>query len=291
LAPDDHVPERDARTLPSALDIDLRARLAGRTPLVFLDDEGTLAPIVERPEEAHLPALTVEVLTRLAQRCPVAIISGRVLADVRERVGLANIAYAGSHGFDFMTPDGNEWHHPEGERFVPPPNRVEAQLRERTRSIAGAQIERKRFSLSAHYRRVGRADLSAFEVAVLDVIAKNPGLSHTLGKMVHDLKPAIDWNKGKALLAMRARMREQGSDPALAAARPRRWSRPPLTIYIGDDRSDEDAFAVLGGDDVGVVIGAPAYPTRARYTVRDGDEASAFLGRRADALHAAPYSE
>ncbi len=204
-----------------------------------------------------ISALAAEAVHRLAQVCPVAVLSGRDLCDVREKVGLADVAYAGSHGFDFMTVDGAEWNHPEADRFVPILNRAEPELRQRTRGIAGAQIERKRFSLSAHYRRVGRADLSRFEVAVLEVIAKHPGLHHTLGKMVHDLRPAIDWDKGKALQAMRTRL--------LSADK---RSGKPLTIYIGDDRTDEDAFAVLGPDDLAVVLAAPSYPTRAPHPRR-----------------------
>jgi trehalose-phosphatase len=275
LAPDDFMQERDARSLPSALDLDLRARLRGREVMVFLDYDGTLCPIVERPEDAYLSELAAEALHRLAQHCPVAVLSGRDLWDVREKVGLADVAYAGSHGFDFMTVDGAEWNHPEADRFVPILNRAESELRQRTRGIAGAQIERKRFSLSAHYRRVGRADLSRFEVAVLEVIGKHPGLHHTLGKMVHDLRPAIDWDKGKALQVMRARL--LGGEQ-----RPGR----PLTIYIGDDRTDEDAFAVLGPDDIGIVLAGPAYPTRARHTLADSDEVRGFLGRIADVLQA-----
>ncbi|MGH8721137.1 MAG: trehalose-phosphatase, partial [Burkholderiales bacterium] len=83
---------------------------AGRRLAVFLDYDGTLTPIVERPEDAVLAAQTRAVLRALGQRHAVAIVSGRDLADVRARVGLEGLHYAGSHGFDIAGPRGSHAH-------------------------------------------------------------------------------------------------------------------------------------------------------------------------------------
>lgn len=156
----------DARALPSALGLDLPALVGKDGAVVFLDYDGTLSPIVPRPEDAVLSPAMQAVLLQLSGRCPVAVVSGRDLADVRSRVGVRGIAYAGSHGYDFVTADGGEWRHPEGERFIPLLDRVEAALSEALANIPGAQIERKRFSLSAHFRRVATSDLPEFQRVV-----------------------------------------------------------------------------------------------------------------------------
>jgi alpha,alpha-trehalase len=90
------------KDLPSALQRinDIYGRLAGRTLAVFLDYDGTLTPIVRRPEDAELSKNMRQIIGKLAAHCPVAIVSGRDLKDVRERVGLEQLYYAGSHGFD-----------------------------------------------------------------------------------------------------------------------------------------------------------------------------------------------
>ncbi len=259
----------DARALPSALGLPLPQLLGKEAPLVFLDYDGTLSPIVPRPEDAELSAPMQAVLLQLSRRCPVAVISGRDLADVKARVGISGIGYAGSHGFDFVTADGKEWRHPEADRYVPQLDRLEQALADRLGVIPGAQIERKRYSLSAHFRRVATADLPEFQSAVEEASKAAPGLHHGLGKMVHDFRPDLDWNKGRVLHALRERMR----------ARP-----AAINVFIGDDRTDEDAFSVLGERDIGVVVGVPAHPTTARYGLRDTIEVKRFLEILLEAL-------
>ncbi|MEE9219877.1 MAG: trehalose-phosphatase, partial [Acidobacteriota bacterium] len=99
---------KEGRNLPSALAErdQIALRLRGRRPAVFLDYDGTLTPIVSRPELATLPAAMREVLKEVAARVPVAIVSGRDRRDVEALVGLEGLIYAGSHGFDITGPNG-----------------------------------------------------------------------------------------------------------------------------------------------------------------------------------------
>src|SRR5690606_23780019 len=120
---------------------------------VFLDFDGTLSPIVAHPADARLAPEMREVVAELARRCPVAVISGRDRADVAERVGIADIYYAGSHGLDIAGPGGT---------FIPSGAEAAAhrlrgalgEIEHSVRDISGVVIERKRFSVAVHYRQV-----------------------------------------------------------------------------------------------------------------------------------------
>jgi alpha,alpha-trehalase len=240
----------DARQLPSALErVDAIAGQKQRRLAIFLDYDGTLTPIVPRPEDAVLAPAVRETVARLARLCTVAIISGRDLADVRALVGVEGLVYAGSHGFDIAGPLGSTAGGSERDRFLPLLAQAEAELRAALERLAGVQIERKKYSIAVHYRNVADADLAAVEAVVAQALARHPTLRDLPGKKVHDLQPRIDWDKGKALLHL---LRTLDLD------------RPDvLPIYVGDDITDEDAFAALQGRGIGIVVRDEPRPTTA----------------------------
>ncbi|HSP56965.1 MAG TPA: trehalose-phosphatase, partial [Halomonas sp.] len=110
-------------------------RLGHRRPAIFLDYDGTLTPIVDRPELAVLDGAMRATLQRLAQRCTVAIVSGRDRANVAEMVGLDNLVYAGSHGFDITGPDGLHMQHERAAEFLPALDAAEAALQTRLAGV------------------------------------------------------------------------------------------------------------------------------------------------------------
>jgi len=211
---------------------------AGKRRLaIFLDYDGTLTPIVERPEDAVLAEETRAVLRRLAQRHTVAIVSGRDLKDVRARVGIDALHYAGSHGFDIAGPGGSRVH--EAARAAEPRLAAAAdELVRDTATLPGVQVERKRFAIAVHYRRARDADRDAVQAAVDRALAHHAGLRKTGGKKVFELRPDVDWDKGRAVLWLLRAL-------DLEAA---------LPVYIGDDDTDEDAFRALGGRGIGIVV-------------------------------------
>jgi alpha,alpha-trehalase len=231
----------DARQLPSALErLDEIAGHRTQRLAVFLDYDGTLTPIVPRPEDAVLAPDVRETVAKLARVCKVAIISGRDLADVRKLVGLEGIVYAGSHGFDIAGPEGTVAGSSERDQYLPMLATAEGELRGALARIPGVQLERKKYSIAVHYRNVADADLGAVEAVVKDVLERYPKLRDLPGKKVHDLQPRIDWDKGKALLHL---------------LRTLELDRPDvLPIYIGDDITDEDAFAALRDRGLGIVV-------------------------------------
>ncbi|HLS27977.1 MAG TPA: trehalose-phosphatase [Opitutales bacterium] len=252
--------------LPDASDcLSFVTRTPGSRIIVFLDYDGTLSPIVEDPKKAVIDKETRRAIARLAKHCTVAIISGRDLADVRKRVGLPNLAYAGSHGFDISAPGGLRKKADEVERFLPLLDDAEKELREKAASIEGSYIERKKFSIAIHSRRVPEPERPRIEKIVEEVHSNYPDLRKTSGKMVFELQPSVDWDKGKAVLWL-LKVLQIDADTS-------------LPIYIGDDITDEDAFRVLPSHGVGIVVKGGTHQTLAQYALADTEAVKNFLAR------------
>ena len=247
--------------IPSALEnIHQIARRHDRLA-VFLDYDGTLTPIVSRPEDAWLADSMRQTLRSLAARVPVAILSGRDLDDVRGRVLVDGIVYAGSHGFDIAGAGGLR--RELGAAYLPVLDAAEAELREALDDIPGAQLERKHFSVAAHYRNVNENDAVRVALAVDAVAARHRELRRMDGKKVYELLPDIDWNKGKAALWLLETLQlERGN---------------ALPIFIGDDRTDEDAFCALEKRGIGILVSEQSPETAASYWLKNPDEVERFL--------------
>jgi trehalose-phosphatase len=228
---------------------------------IFLDYDGTLTPIVSHPEDAWLSDSMPQTLRELAARMPVAILSGRDLDDVRRRVDVAGIVYAGSHGFDIA--GAGELRRELGAAYLPVLDMAETELREALDEIPGAQLERKHFSVAAHYRNVNENDAFRVALAVDAVAARHGELRRIDGKKVYELLPDIDWDKGKAVLWLLDMLGlEQGN---------------VLPIYIGDDRTDEDAFRALESRGIGILVSEEPRHTAASYWLKDSAEVERFL--------------
>ncbi len=253
---------------------DFMAGLEGRRPAVFLDYDGTLTPIVERPDLALLDEGVRATIRRLAALCPVAMVSGRDLDDVARHVGLEELVYAGSHGFDIRGPNLRTQ---IGVEFMPEIDAAEAELKTAMAGVTGALVERKRFAVAVHTRQVDPAAKSWVADAVAGIAGRNTRLRLTGGKEIFELRPAIPWDKGRAVLALLDTLGLAGGDT--------------VPLYIGDDETDEDAFRALAergaGQGFGIRVMDPPSPTLAGWSLHDTAEAGAFLARLADRLTAA----
>lgn len=246
------------------------ARLEGRQLAVFLDYDGTLTPIVARPDLAVLSEGTRGVVRDLSELCPVAVVSGRDRADVERLVGLDGVIYAGSHGFDISGPRGLRKEHEEAAGFLPALDGAERELRGAMAGVNGALVERKRFAIAAHYRLVSESEVKLVEAAVDAALAGHQRLRKTYGKKVFELRPRLAWDKGKAVLWLLS---------ALGLDRPE-----VLPLYLGDDDTDEDAFHAIAGRGLGILVANEPQPTAASYRVDDPEAARVLLGLLVDWL-------
>jgi trehalose-phosphatase len=212
----------------------LRSRLAAipvRHLVLFLDFDGTLAPIASHPNKAKLERPVRETLRRLAKRLPVVIISGRALSDLRLRVGLSTVCYVGHHGWSCReTGKPPTW-------LAPPPSRRSVHrwfvaLREAARGIAGAVVEHKGVSVSLHDRSVKTGQRARLKRRALRLVApwiSNGSAALLRGKRVLEVRSPRSWNKGSAVESLMRRS----------------WARGRVPLYLGDDNTDIEAFPAV----------------------------------------------
>jgi trehalose-phosphatase len=240
--------------------------------LLLSDYDGTLTPIVGRPEEALLTSNVREQLSALAAKPAfnVGIISGRSLSEIQALVGVSGIYYAGNHGLEIEGP---------GLKFVSSVARsaqagireLAEQLSARLGNIDGIIVEDKGLSLSVHYRLVKKGEEKA-AARIFDQLTspwlRNGKIRVTSGKKVWEVRPPIDWHKGKAVEAIMTEMKTVLG------------GRQFLTIYLGDDTTDEDAFRVLHRPQGwSILVGQENPSSSADYFLNSTSEVEVFLHR------------
>ena len=190
---------------------------------LLLDVDGTLAPIVSRPEDARVPEETRSLLRRLAARYAlVACVSGRSSSDARRIVGVEELFYVGTHGLE-LAPGAAAWRE-QIERFA------------KTVDWPPEWIEDKALSLALHYRQSGEPEQSHLALERIAEAAEEVGLHARFGRMLLEILPPVDADKGSAI---RSLLDERGRKRAL---------------YAGDDTTDLDAFRALEGLELGVCV-------------------------------------
>ncbi len=250
----------------------MRRLVAEPCVLICCDYDGTLTPIRGRPQGAMLEPPTRRLLAQLRDRPRInlAIVSGRWLPELRRLVGVSDIYYIGNHGLEIAGP-GLTFVHPDASRYRPTLRRLVGLLRRAAATVPGVVIEDKRWTLSVHYRltpprRV--APILKHLQAIAEPHRRRGDIVIGGGKGVFEIRLPILWHKGSASLWLRHHLGTLQDVPR------------PFTVYLGDDLTDEDAFAAVQRDGgIGIHVGGGRRPTAARLRLPDIDGVIRWLTR------------
>jgi trehalose 6-phosphate phosphatase len=241
-----------------------------RHAMLMFDFDGTLTPIVDTPEIAVLHEQTRKLLKSLTRghNFTVAIVSGRAINDLQSRVAVSGIIYAGNHGLEIQGP-GVSFVHPITDEIKPILRIMGLVLKKTLSTIRGVIVEDKGLTLSVHYRLVDDEK----EHEVRSIVENTVGIAERLGKIrttpgkkVHEVRPNVSWDKGKAVKYLMKRYGKGGRMSKL------------LPIYLGDDLADEDAFRVVenyGG--IAVYIGGENRLSVASYYLSSSGEVDQLI--------------
>jgi trehalose 6-phosphate phosphatase len=216
-----------------ALEAAVRARFGAELPaLLFLDVDGTLAPIAPKPEDALVPEASLAILAELASAdgVYVALVSGRSSADAKRMVPVEGLWAIGNHGMELLTPEGELVADERAAEWEPRISVAAERLQPILARWEGIFLEDKRWTLSVHHRLAPEDDAAAAR-GELQTLASELEIAITYGKQVIELRPPIDVHKGTAVVDLARRLVGKGLEAAL--------------LYVGDDRTDEDAFVGL----------------------------------------------
>lgn len=239
---------------------------SGGRVFLFLDYDGTLSAIVKDPASANLSPATRKLLKQLSNKknLVLGIISGRGLADVKKRVGVNNLLYAGNHGLELLF-KGKKAYVQEAaiKQCLPTLNLAKRDLKGALAGIKGVVFEDKRIIFAVHYRKV-KKDLGKVKLMFKSITSpylKDGKLKITAGKKVLEIRPNISINKFDAVKFFQKQLKKKANE---------------ITIFIGDDLTDEDVFRRLGKFDLGVRVGRKQ-SSSAKYFLKNPQEVQKFL--------------
>ena len=237
---------------------------------IFLDYDGTLSPIVKEPDLARMSLRTKNILKKLSRKKGfiVGVISGRSLKDIRKRVSLKTVVYAGNHGLE-LAYQGKKISHKLSSRQTAVFQQTKVKIKRALKNINGVIFEDKGIVFAAHYRKVAQKD----QTKVINIFKHTvkPLLKQKLfktggGKKVLELKPVLSINKAQAISFFQQKFKKKKHD---------------LTIFIGDDLTDEDVFQQLKPPDLGIRVGKKK-ASQAGYFLKNPKEVTVRLS---DILH------
>jgi trehalose 6-phosphate phosphatase len=235
----------------------VKKRLAGRHVFLLMDFDGTLAAIRRHPARARLSgeaARTLRNILACREDISLAVVSGRSLRDIRLRVGIKGILYAGNHGLEAEGP-GIKFTVPEALRAKKTVKKISRELKKGYKGFKGIVVEDKGLTISVHFRMVSPARIAEAEKTMEDIAAPYRAkgkIDVMTGKKVWEIRPPVKWNKGKAAIR-------------LINEKKKALNRKILPVYVGDDRTDEDAFRAIGEKGICVFVGGKRSSNAAYY--------------------------
>lgn len=232
---------------------------------LFLDFDGTLTPIVSTPDKVKVPQEVHSILEKIHEydHVFVAIISGRSFENLKEIVNIRGIHYAGNHGLEISGVKRTEIV-PNAAQLVRTIKKIADDLNKVLLTVPGSWVENKSLTASVHYRNVPPSHVPELNRLVGEITARyiERGLIKlTRGKKVIEIRPKLEWHKGKAVKWMQKNIAEKRA----------------ANIYIGDDDTDEDAFKALNSGITIKVTRDSKIKTEAQYYVNNPTEVRYFL--------------
>lgn len=233
--------------------------------VLMLDFDGVLSPIVARPQDARISPRALEAIKACRAHIPVAIISGRSLADVKRKAGIRGIAYAGSHGTEWTFGGRVYRKHPDA-RSLEALQHARTALRPLARRFPGVIGEKKHHGFTCNYRGLTATAAAEFRREARRLLKRTPHVRHLRvmdNLFTLDISAATEWSKGECAWLLYKKFARGRAVP----------------VFIGDSLTDEDAFRALESG-ITIRVGRSA-ASAAKYYVRTRDEVDAFLGELA----------
>jgi trehalose-phosphatase len=246
--------------------LDRRLRSSKRL-FIFLDYDGTLTPIVKTPQEAVLSSNIKKVISSLAKKRNIfiGIISGRSLKDVKQRVNIKNIFYAGNHGLEICFKGKIILTNKNLKNYLKILRSIKRDLKNNLKRIEGVIFEDKRLIYGIHYRLVSSSQLDKFKKIFKETISpylKKGRIKIGRGKKIFEIRPDISFGKDDAIRFFQNLLKKKKEEP---------------TIYIGDDLTDEDVFVFLDKKrDLGIRVGK-SKKSNANFYLKNVKEVEKFL--------------
>ena len=239
--------------------------LEDKIPVFFFAYDGTLTPIINDPDKAYIGDHTRSLLDDLARTYTVAAVSGRDMMDIKQFIKLDNLIYAGSHGFRISGPNDLYMIHEKAVELLPHLDAMEQELKDTVeKEIPGTYVERKHFAIAIHYRNAPPKSYRQVVQVANNLIAGDKKFKKGRGKKILEIKPALDWHKGKAIEWIMNKLEYSYPDKY-------------VPLYVGDDITDEDGFRALSDDGIGILVGKHSQLSAAQYHLKDVNHVDEFL--------------
>ncbi|MEM2955307.1 MAG: trehalose-phosphatase [Nitrososphaerales archaeon] len=235
---------------------------SNRRVYVLADYDGTLTPIVNYPDQAILNANNRDLLKSFTKdrRFVLAIITGRSLKEIINLVKIQGVYYIGNHGLEIKGPSLN-FIHPVAEKLSPKISKICKNLKVKFESINGVIVEDKGLTASIHYRMAPKRMIGEIKKAVKSMVRSHVDFEIRHGKMVFEIRPKVSWDKGDAALWLIQNLGEDG-----------------IPVYIGDDKTDEDAFKKINWG-LTILVSSKRRRSNARYYLKSPEDVHKFLHR------------
>ncbi len=236
--------------------------------VLFMDYDGTLTPIVERPDLAILSEETKDLLHNISRlsKYTLCIVSGRQLDNLKKLIGIRDIYYVGNHGLEVEGPDVN-YVNSSAIKIRPIIDELYQKFTNELRYIEGVLLEHKNIAVTVHYRMVHDNNIPEVKDIfgrIIQSYLEKGDIRITENKKTLEVLPNADWNKGKMILYILDLLNNNKT-------------KSVLPIYIGDDTTDEDAFSALDNKGVSVIVSEQIRESYAKYYVKDVDGVIKFL--------------